>query len=181
VKCLKDVSPICTVSSVYNYNSHAWALLDKYVEKLKAFFADKLKAVAIFGSLARGKAIFPGSDIDVLIVIKGMENLSFGERIKLTMRVEKELEKTSNFKEVFVWPPSIQEIILTPEELKAHPPILLDLTTDAVILYDAGILSDELEKLRGRLKDLGAKKIRTGDSWFWILKPDLKLGEEVEL
>ena len=55
------------------------------------------------------------------------------------------------------------------------------MTTDAVILHDEGILSEELEKLKRRLKELGAKKIRTGDTWFWILKPDLKLGEELEL
>lgn len=59
--------------------------------------------------------------------------------------------------------------------------MLLDLTIDAVILHDAGILSEELEKLRKRLKELGARKINTGNSWFWILKPDLKLGEELEL
>ena len=79
------------------------------------------------------------------------------------------------------WPPSVQEIILTPEELRAHPPILLDLTADVQIFYDTGILKEELEKIRLRLKELGAKKIKTGDSWFWILKPDLCLGEEVEL
>ena len=71
--------------------------------------------------------------------------------------------------------------MLTPEELKKHPPILLDLTEDAVILYDTGILKEEIENLKRRLESLGAKRIRTGNTWFWILKPDLKLGEELEL
>jgi len=31
------------------------------------------------------------------------------------------------------------------------------------------------------LRELGAKKIKHKDSWFWILKPDVMLGEEVEL
>ncbi len=159
-------------------------LTKKYVEMLKESFGDKLVAVAIFGSLARGKAEFPGSDIDILIVLKGVEGFSLGERINMTMEVEKKLAKTEEyvrFKEVFRRSPSIQEHVLTPEELKAHPPILLDLTTDVLILYDTGVLAQELEKLRRRLKELGAKKVKTGDSWFWILKPDLKLGEEVEL
>lgn len=159
-------------------------LLDRYVDCLKESFGDNLLSTAVFGSFARGKAKFPGSDIDVLIVVKGMEKLSFGERIKQTAKAEKKLLETGEHKKFiddFGWPPSIQEIILTPEELRAHPPILLDLTTDVLIFYDTGILKEELEKIRLRLRELGAKKIKTGDSWFWILKPDLKLGEEVEL
>ena len=65
--------------------------------------------------------------------------------------------------------------------LARHPPLLLDLTTDAIILHDTGVLSRELGRLRLRLEELGAQKIKTGSTWFWILKPDLKLGEEVEL
>lgn len=161
-----------------------WILMKRYVEIIKEQFNDKLLAMAVFGSLARGKAKFPGSDIDILIVLKGMGDLSFGKRIDLMREAEKKLSKTNEYKkfeEVFGWPPSIQEHVLTPEELKRHPPLLLDLTTDVVILHDEGILSEELEKLKRQLKELGAKKIRTGDSWFWILKPDLKLGEELEL
>jgi len=159
-------------------------LTRKYVEILKESFEDKLLAVAIFGSLARGEAEFPGSDIDILVILRGVGKLSMGERINMTMEVEKKLAKTeeyARFKEVFRRSPSIQEHVLTPEELKAHPPILLDLTTDALILYDSGVLAQELEKLRRRLKELGARRVKTGDSWFWILKPDLKFGEEVEL
>jgi len=159
-------------------------LLNRYVDFLKEVFGDDLISVAVFGSLARGTAKFPGSDIDLLIVVEGMGNLSFGERMKLTMKAEDKLSKTeayAKFKDVFECFPCIQEVILTPEELKTHPPILLDLTTDALILYDKGVLSEELNKIREKLRELGAKKIRDNDSWFWILKPDVKLGEEVEL
>lgn len=161
-----------------------WMLIRRYMEIVKEEFGEKLLAMAVFGSLARGEAKFPGSDIDVLIVLKGVENLSFGKRINLMREAERKLSKTEEYKkfeEVFGWSPSIQEHVLTPEELRRHPPLLLDMTTDAVILHDEGILSEELEKLKRRLKELGAKKIRTGDTWFWILKPDLKLGEELEL
>ena len=87
----------------------------------------------------------------------------------------------AKFKDAFGCHPSIQEVIITQEELKAHPPILLDLTMDMVILHDKGILSEEIDRIRKRLRELGAKKIKHMDSWFWILKPDLKLGEAVEL
>jgi len=159
-------------------------LLNRYVLFLKEIFGNDLKAVAVFGSFARGTAKIPGSDIDLLIVVEGVENLSFGKRLKLTTKAEDKLlntEEYAKFIDRFGWTPSIQEIILTPEELRAHPPLLLDLTTDALLLHDEGILSEELDKIRKRLKELGARKILLEDSWFWILKPDAKLGEEVEI
>ncbi len=159
-------------------------LLNRYTEILKEFFHEKLSSVAVFGSAARGTAKFPQSDIDILIVIENVGKLSFGERIKLTNNVEDELSRTeeyAKFKHAFGGRPKFQEIIFSQEELRAHPPILLDLTTDAVILYDMGILSEEIDKLRKRLKELGARKVVLKDSWFWVLKPDVKLGEKVEL
>ena len=123
-------------------------------------------------------AKFPGSDLDLLIILEGVEGLSFGKRIDLLMAEEDKLEETSEYRAFlheFRWPPSIQEHVLTPDELARHPPLLLDLTTDAIILHDTGVLSRELGRLRLRLEELGAQKIKTGSTWFWILKPDLKL------
>ena len=162
----------------------ALALVHQYVALLKEHFGDQLVGVALFGSVARGEAKFPGSDIDLLLILQGVEGLSFGKRINLLMAEEKKLEGTSEYRAFlheFRWPPSIQEHVLTPAELARHPPLLLDLTTDAIILHDTGIVSRELGRLQKRLEELGAKKIRTGSTWFWILKPDLKLGEVVEL
>lgn len=159
-------------------------LVNRYISLLKDSFKEKLLSVAVFGSVARGTAIFPQSDIDVLIVLEGAEKLSFGERFKSLTDVEEKLSKTeeySRFKNTFGSSPSIQEIILAPVELKAHPPVLLDLTTDVLIIYDTGILKEELIKLKKRLKELGARRVIRKDSWFWILKPDLKLGEAVEI
>ena len=45
-------------------------LLSRYVLFLKEIFGNDLKAVAVFGSFARGTAKIPGSDIDLLIVLK---------------------------------------------------------------------------------------------------------------
>jgi hypothetical protein len=162
----------------------AMALVHRYVAIIKERFGDQLLGVALFGSLARGEANFPGSDIDLLIILQGVEGLSFGKRLNLMMAEEDKLEGTREYRaflQAFSWSPSIQEHVLTPDELARHPPLLLDLTTDAIILHDTGVLSRELGRLRKRLEKLGAKKIRTGNTWFWILKPDLKLGEEVEL
>lgn len=157
-------------------------LLDRYSEIMKEFFGERLLSIAVFGSVARRTALFPESDIDVLIVMEGVENFSLGQRIKSTMDIEEQLSKTeeyAKFKEAFGVRPNFQEIIFTPDELKVHPPILLDLTTDSIILHDTGILREELNKIKKRLKELGSKKVKFKDSWFWILKPDIKPGENV--
>jgi len=98
------------------------------------------------------------------------------------MNIEEKLSKTREFaifEDAFGMRPNFQEIIFSPDELKNHPPVLLDLTTDSIILYDTGIFAEELAKIKQRLTELGSKKVMIKDSWFWILKPDIKLGENV--
>jgi hypothetical protein len=53
---------------------------------------------------------------------------------------------------------------------------------DAVILYDKdGFFSRVMDRLRGRLRELGARRIWVGDRWYWMLKPDIKFGEVVNI
>jgi len=88
-------------------------LLHRYVDFLKEIFRDSLLSAAVFGSFARGTAEFPGSDIDTIIVVKGADKHSFGERLKWTMRAEKKLSETEEYKKftnACGWPPSIQEV-----------------------------------------------------------------------
>jgi hypothetical protein len=76
----------------------------------------------------------------------------------------------------------ISEVFLTPEEVRRHPPILLDMTEEGIILHDkGGFLEKELEAIRRRLRELGARKVATPKGHYWILKPDLKPGEVVEI
>ncbi len=78
--------------------------------------------------------------------------------------------------------PALQDHLLIEEEFKAHPPLLLDLVTDARVLYDTSVFAREMQRLRKQLEEYGAKKVYARDgSWFWVLKPDLRLGEVVEL
>jgi hypothetical protein len=76
----------------------------------------------------------------------------------------------------------VSDIFLSPDEAKAHPPILLDLTEDAFIVYDRNdFLNSVLEDVKRRLKVLGAKKVKARKGYYWILKPDAKPNEVVEI
>ena len=73
-------------------------------------------------------------------------------------------------------------IILNPDEEKRRPSILLDIVTDGKIIFDKDdFLKSEIEALHNKLKGIGANKIKRGGKWYWILKPDIKRGEVVEV
>ena len=76
-----------------------------------------------------------------------------------------------------------QVVPFTPAELREEPPLLLDLTQDARILFDPEeILESELERLRGKLTRLGSRRVRTAEGWeYWVLKPGARAGEVGEL
>jgi predicted nucleotidyltransferase len=50
---------------------HIEQILQELKTGLSAIYGDRLKAVILFGSFARGDAHPPDSDIDVMIVLKG--------------------------------------------------------------------------------------------------------------
>jgi len=53
---------------------------------------------------------------------------------------------------------------------------------DAIILYDKDqFFTKILLKLKEKLKELRAERVRMGKKWYWVLKRDRKFGETVEL
>jgi hypothetical protein len=78
--------------------------------------------------------------------------------------------------------PFISEVFLAPEEAKAHPPILLDISDQGFIVYDKDdFLKAVLEDIRRKLRELGARKVKASKGYYWVLKPDAKADEVVEV
>ncbi|MEM0192801.1 MAG: nucleotidyltransferase domain-containing protein, partial [Candidatus Korarchaeum sp.] len=129
------------------------------VESLKAKLGDNLVSVVLFGSVARGEAD-EGSDIDLLVVLESSSG-SFGRRFDVFKEIEKELITSEPRVELRRrgLGALISPVPLTREEVIKHPPILLDILTDGIILYDKGFIGEQLEELRERLKALGARKV----------------------
>lgn len=158
------------------------ALLDDYLKLLKTTLRGRLISVCLFGSAATGE-YKEGSDLDLLIVAQDLPP-DIGSRIRMLTPLKPKLRRLKSYREAKEagLPTLLSEVILTPEEVKKHPPILLDLTHEGVILYDReAFLKKELESLQARLKELKAQRVRGRKGWYWLLKPDAKLGEVVKI
>ena len=174
-------SPGHDPSDIQDTMSPAMQIAQHYTQALKAYFGDRLMAVVLYGSVARGEQT-PESDIDLLIVADGLP-ASHRARNRLLVELEE------GFLPALLAPWHRQAIpidvatrIKTPEEARELTLFYLDLTEDAVILYERGrFFQDILDRLRRRLADLGAQRRQQGRVRYWILKPDYRWGEVIEL
>ena len=140
-----------------------------------------IQAFAVYGSVARGTA-GDDSDIDILVISRDFQG-SMGNRIEQLLSVEDAVQDEMRWLRKHGIHTGLSFHPLKPAEAERLPYLFLDLTEDAVILYDAG------RYLEGLLLELKAKLLRRGavrvfidrDRWYWDLKPDYRFGEIVEI
>ena len=159
-------------------------LLKHFLALMKEEYKDKLIAVALYGSVARGEAE-PTSDLDVILVIEDPTSPYEKSTKRFILKVEDRLKDGKAFRNLVKSGlyPDLRPIILSRSEASMNRYIFLDLIDDAIILFDRNdFFKKRLETLKRRLKELGSKKVESKDGgWYWILKPDLKFGEVFEL
>jgi predicted nucleotidyltransferase len=155
-------------------------ILGRLLAELRGLYGERLVACAVFGSVGRGTPRHD-SDIDVLVVARGLPRGRF-KPVEEFLPVEARVEPALGPGEVGAARIALSPVFKSPEEVEAGSPLFLDMIEDARILYDPeGFLSAYLERLRARLRALGARRIRRGNAWYWELKPDLKPGEVFSL
>lgn len=145
-------------------------------------FGERLLSVIVFGSVARGTPSL-NSDIDVLVVVKDWDK-SVLERAEEVAGVEAHLSPLRNklwLKHGMLAP--IQFLTLDSADADRMRPLYLDMSVDGIILFDRNqFMRSVLERLKKRLEELGARRVQLPDqSWYWVLKPGLKMGEVVEI
>lgn len=158
------------------YRRYLDLLLDRMRERLAS---EEVLACALFGSVARGQAR-PDSDVDLLVVVTRTDVETMPRFVRLLRELESEPAvvelKSKGLR------PDPYPIFMTPQDLESRPLILLDIFDHGILLYDAGVLRNRLDRLRDRLRELGAQKVLHEDgSWHWDLKPDWKPGEVIKL
>jgi len=147
----------------------------------KASRALKVESFAVYGSVARGSATI-NSDIDVLIISEDL-NGSLGSRIGQLYRVEESLRPELEWLRKNKIHTGFSFYPLRKHEAQGLPTLFLDLTEDAVILYDKDHFLDRtLLEMKMKLLKLGARRVFIDkEKWYWDLKPDYKFGEIVEV
>ena len=155
-------------------------LQDLLLAETKSFYGDRLASFIVFGSVARETYRFD-SDIDVLIIAESLPKGRMKRAAQFSAvedRIEPFLESLKK-KGINTY---ISSVFKTPEEAELGSPLFLDMVEDAQILFDRnGFFSKILERLRKRLRELGSKRVWKGNVWYWVLKPDYKPGEVIEL
>lgn|SRR4030065_2477323 len=152
----------------------------KLLSEIKSYYGERLISVVIFGSVARG-AQRPDSDVDLLIIARGLPKGRMN-RVREFHTIEDNMDSFLNILKTEGVYTYISPIFKTPEEAEKGSPLFLDMVEDARILFDRRkFFSEVLDKLKSRLKELGAKRVWRGDVWFWDLKPDYKMGEVFEI
>jgi len=157
-------------------------LVEEYTPLLKKHFGSRLYSVCLFGSVAKGRPA-ADSDIDILVVASGIPDEA-GMRIRETGYIHEKLRGTEAYSSLRSLGKSglISDLYFTPEEIERHPPILLDIVEEGIILYDKeSFLRNVLLSIKDRLRELGARKVVTKKGHYWVLKPDIKPGEVVRI
>jgi len=155
------------------------SLLEKLTKLLQEEFQGKLVSVVLYGSVARGDNR-KDSDIDLLLVIEDLPK-TITERVILFDKVERKLDDDIMRLMDEGYYVTFSPILKTPEEAVRFSPIYIDMTEDAIILYDRdGFFRKVLEKTEKRLKELGFERVWLSEkSWYWR-KRDYKLGEVID-
>lgn len=154
-------------------------VVDALFKKLLEYFGDKLISIIVFGSVARGEAR-KDSDIDLFLVIKDLPKSRF-ERQDIFMKIEDEITHILDDLRSKGYYIDFSPILKTPMEASKIIPIYLDMIEDAIIIYDKNFMVNILNRLRNKLNELGAERIRMGKGWYWILKKNYKFGEVIEI
>ena len=163
----------------FSYHDYKPAI-DRTLHLLEQNFKDDFLACALFGSVARGVATFL-SDIDLLIVHQKCPRDMAKEFSKVVIMLRQTKEYKSLLAKGFL--PEPYPVFLNEEKLKKHPWILLDILDHGIILTDRnGILKKELGLIRKKLEEFGSYKVTLPDkTWYWVLKPDWRPGEIIQL
>ena len=143
-------------------------------------YGDRLISLSVFGSVA-ARTMGPDSDIDILLVCEPLPRgrMARVREFETVDRIcESSLEQAVQQGVRTTFSPHIK----TPHEVLKGSPVFLDMTDTMRVLFDREeFFVGYIETLKKRLSNLGARKVRFGGGYYWILKPDLKPGEEISL
>ena len=158
-------------------------LLLLFVRKILDRYGSRVYSIVLYGSVARRRAE-KNSDVDLLLIIDGLP-LSYSKRIEelVSLEFDESIRCELEFLRKEGYSTDLTYVPLTPNEAKSFRLLFLDILTDGVRLLDRDSFFEKLSnEFLGRLSSLGAEKVKVDDGlWYWVLKPDVKFGEMIQI
>lgn len=143
-------------------------LAKRYAVKAKEVLGDRLVSVALFGSVARGQA-GPGSDIDLFVVLQESPSGMLSRRRLLDPVRESLTPELERFWKQGIYVDFV-EVIRTRSEAGEYHPLYLDMSQEAILLYDRDrFLETLLVMVKEQLEREGAVRIVMGNFRYWDL------------
>jgi len=132
------------------------------VERLRGRFLGHLVAVALFGSAARGEAA-ERSDLDFLVVLHGVPK-SLERRYQVYRPIHDALIDSREIRDITVI--DLDEEFIRNKDVEITP-LMLNIASDAVILYDPeGALEAFLGRIHGLIEVGGLERYKTKDGKY---------------
>jgi uncharacterized protein len=130
--------------------------LSAVVTALRQSLGDKLVALVLFGSRARGDAT-EASDWDLLVIARHLPPSLFQRHVQLKALLPVE------------WRAKISLLARTPEEFDAHlTSLMLDIALDGIVLDDPeGYASERLAALNKLIERKGLHRKQEGKDFTW--------------
>ncbi len=161
--------------------------LRRLTELFHREFGDELISLILYGSAVKDSFQLGRSDVDLLYIHEdGSRNVWQREETMF-----KDFQLAWEYRACDYWLktqglygyPEVTAASLERSYAKAFQPSYLDMLSHRAILYDVeGYFQDLMKRLRETLKALGTLRIEHSDgSYGWFLKPDIALGELIEV
>jgi len=148
---------------------------------LRDRFGEALAGIVAYGSYARGDC-GKHSDLDMMVVLRETP-LRPAQRADVVAPALAQFRHTDAWKEAVAagfWP-ELSPLVLTVEECRRLPPLLLDVATEGVVAWDSGGVAPLLLEIRDRMACAGVKRVELADGgYYWDLRPGMRLGDVVE-
>ena len=153
-------------------------LIVKALRGLRSGLQERLVAVGLYGSLARGTPS-KTSDVDLYVVADWRSQ-------RLSGRVDEAISSVGGLEEERL---RLSRVGIT-ADMSIHPvdrgearsfySLHLDLSWEGIVLYDpTGLLAETWSRMRTWSGKRGVERVETEKGWFWRLDPGMEIGSRV--
>lgn len=143
-------------------------LAKRYSAVAQEVLGNRLVSIALYGSVARDQA-GPESDIDLFVVLKDAPSGMLARRHLLDPLRESLTPDLNKLWRQGIYVDFV-EVIRTRAEAEQFHPLYLDMSREAILLFDQdNFLENLLAKVREQLKRGGAERRVMGKFWYWDL------------